>query len=324
MNGVYLGGVSYGTETEVSGVGMAMENCESALSVLCAEVSGNARLHEKLGSAEALRAVDRCLKRMERSVESFGGRIVKSLGNELMAVFQVADEAFQSAIEMQQRVADLPPVSGVKLAIRIGFSHGPVSEEDGSVEGETVITAAHLAGLAKTGQILTNFQTQAALSPSLQVLTRDLGPTPAKDETPAMIVFEIVPAESLSPKEKVVEIPVEHQRDSQKEVTNFCLHYAGKGIILDEQKPVIYMGRDADSDVVIHDRRGSRHHAKIERRGDRIVLIDKSTNGTFVTLNGKPELFLRRGECVLQGKGRICFAASASSPEADCAEFEQI
>jgi hypothetical protein len=48
-----------------------------------------------------------------------------------------------------------------------------------------------------------------------------------------------------------------------------------------------------------------------------------STNGTFVTLNGQPELVLRKEECVLHGEGVICFAASANSPEADLVKFEQ-
>ena len=65
------------------------------------------------------RAVDRCMKRMERAVEGFGGRIVKLVGDELMATFALADEAFQAGVEMQLRVADLPPVSGVKLAVRV-------------------------------------------------------------------------------------------------------------------------------------------------------------------------------------------------------------
>jgi adenylate cyclase len=39
------------------------------------------------------------------------------------------NDACQAAIAMQRRVADLPPVSGVQLAIRVGFHHGPVLEE---------------------------------------------------------------------------------------------------------------------------------------------------------------------------------------------------
>ena len=90
--------------------------------------------------------------------------------------------------------------------------------------------------------------------------------------------------------------------------------------------PAISMGRDQDCDVVIHDRRASRKHASIEWRNGHPFLIDRSTNGTFVALGNSPEIFLRRSEVVLRGKGTICFAGSATAPETDskrdCAHFE--
>lgn len=84
------------------------------------------------------------------------------------------------------------------------------------------------------------------------------------------------------------------------------------------------MGRDAACDLVIHDRRASRHHASIERRGNQVVLIDRSTNGTYVMIDGLPEHFLKQSECILRGKGVILFAASSSNPDGECAEFEVI
>ena len=169
-----------------------MSGKESELSILFAGVSGSSRLYEKLGKTEALHAVDRCLKRMERGVDGFRGRIVKTVGDELMAVFPTPDDALQAAGEMQQRVGDLPPVSGVKLAIRVGFHHGAVREEGGEVLGESVTTAAHLAGLAKAGQVLTSAATQAVLSPLQQLSTRGLDPLALKDRADGLRVFEVV------------------------------------------------------------------------------------------------------------------------------------
>ncbi len=286
-----------------------MNDAPHSLSVLFATVSGNARLHEKLGGAETLRAVERCRKRMERAIDGFGGRIVKAAGDEVMAVFNLADEAFQAAVEMQQRVADLPPVSGVKLAIRIGFSHGPVSESADGLTGETVKTAALLAGLAQPEQVLTSVQARGFLSPAMRRSTRALETLAANGA-----VYELVAPDASAPAAKL----------STPQGTRLCLRYGGRDVNLDDGKQVIQMGRDAESDVVINDRRASRNHAQIERRGDRIMLIDTSTNGTFITLPGQPELFVRHEECVLHGKGVISFAASASSPDADCAEFEQL
>ena len=281
-----------------------MSRSPAALSVLFADVSGSVRLHQKLGDGEASRAVDRCLKRMGRAVEAFGGRRIGPVGDRLMAVFDQPDPAFQAALQMQERVADLPPVSGVKLAIGVGLAHGAVSEAQGGLGlvGEAVDVAAQLAALAKPGQVLISRQAQSALSALWQKTTRDL--RPAADGLPGTTVFELV-----SPADSTLGAPL-------------VVRYGDALVVLSERQPVIVMGRDAECDVAIRDRRASRQHARIELRDDRIVLIDHSSNGTYVTLDEQPELFLRGNECVIHGRGTISFASSSTSPDADCATFE--
>ena len=315
---IVAGEASFGVGTIVSNVGMIMDIAPvpQSLSVLCADVSGSARLHEKLGDAEALRAVDRCVKRMERAIDGFGGRILKSVGGELMAVFDSVDEAFQAAVDMQHRVADLPPVSGVKLAIRVGFSYGAVNEEGDIIDGEAASAAILLVGMARPGQVLTNHAVQEGLSPTFRETIRDVSATLTNGRSLGMEIFEVFSPEPAALAEKIAD-------SAAKACAPLSLRYMDKLIVLDENHPVIRLGRGAECDVLIHDRRASRHHAQIERRDDKIVLVDNSTNGTFVTLNGKQELFLRGEECVLYGSGTICFAASASSKGADCAVFEQ-
>ncbi|WP_186410919.1 adenylate/guanylate cyclase domain-containing protein, partial [Candidatus Propionivibrio aalborgensis] len=204
-----------------------MNIADQHLSVLFAGVAGSVRLHEKLGGDEAARAVDRCLTRMERAVEAFGGRVIKRVGDEFMVVFDLPDEAFQAAIEMRQRVADLPPVSGVKLAIRIGFSHGLVSEADGNIVGETVVEAAGLAGLAMPGQVLASHQAHAALSPALKKMTRDLGSASTKGQSPKGIAFEVVTQGTAAPEIKKPGDPEERQGDKPRD-GKLHLRYAGK------------------------------------------------------------------------------------------------
>ena len=320
MSIAVAGETQFGMGTIVSNVGMIMDVASTpppSLSVLCADVSGSARLHEKLGDAEALRAVDRCVKRMERAIDGFGGRVLKSVGGEVMAAFDSVDEAYQAAVDMQQRVADIPPVSGVKLAIRVGFSYGPLNEQGDSLEGESVNAAVYLVGLALPGQVLTNLTAHEGLSSGFRDATRNVTATLTNGRPLGMEVFEVVSSETATPAEKLADA-------SEQSCAPISLRYRDKVIVLDENNPLVRLGRGAECDVLVHDRRASRHHAQIERRGDRVFLVDNSTNGTFVTLNGKPELFLRGEECVLYGKGTICFAASASSKGADCAEFEQL
>ena len=47
------------------------------------------------------------------------------------------------------------------------------------------------------------------------------------------------------------------------------------------------LGRHRDCDLVIPDPLVSRHHLRIERRGDAFILVDESRNGTYVTFHGQ-------------------------------------
>ncbi|MCP5267546.1 MAG: adenylate/guanylate cyclase domain-containing protein [Zoogloeaceae bacterium] len=291
--------------------------------MLFADVSGSTRLYEKLGDNEALHAVDRCIKRMERSVEAFRGRVVKTIGDEVMAIFDSAEDAFQAASDMQVRITDLPPVSGVKLAIRLGFHHGMVIEENNDFFGDTVNTAARLAGLAKAGQALTSGDAIAQLPELLKQSTRDLDSISVKGKLEGLHVFEVLWQEGEELTMKAPSLK-DGLKVSAPGSPRLCIRYAGEVMVLDDKRTALMLGRDASCDLVIQDRRASRNHGKIERRGDKYVLTDISTNGTYVVFKGEPEFFLRREDLVLRGSGRISFAASSTSESADIAEFEHL
>jgi DNA-binding response OmpR family regulator len=71
----------------------------------------------------------------------------------------------------------------------------------------------------------------------------------------------------------------------------------------------ITIGRAVENDVVITSRRVSREHARVERQGQRVVLLDlASTNGTFLNderVLGPVEL--RDGDCISIGDVDLVF-----------------
>jgi class 3 adenylate cyclase len=287
---------------------------ERNLCVLFADVSGSTRLYEKLGDKEALHAVERCLNRMTRATEQFKGRVVKTIGDEVMAVFDSAEAGMEAACSMQQRVHDLPPVSGIKLAIRVGFHFGPAIEEARDVFGDTVNTAARMAGLAKAGQIITTAETVGALPQLLRQSTREIDALAIKGKKEDVRVCEVIWQESddLTMKSASVVAPAVAAR--------LTVRHGGEERVLDASHGVFSLGRDAASDIIIADRRASRSHARIERRRDKFVLVDQSTNGTYVTFDGEAEFALKREEVILRGRGRISFG-HAYDAEGEAVEF---
>ncbi len=297
-------------------------NIDSPLQVvLIAGISGSARLHEKLGNSEAIRALDRCIKRIERSIDAWKGRILQTDGNEILAAFDGADAAIQAAIDMQQRVADLPPVSGVKVAIRVGLAGSMTPAECNGTPRDLAKEAALLTGLAKPTQILVSGQLREFISPSLlEHLTSrgNLSESGTADSVLEIIALSSPTRSELEHSEKDLDGSVVRTGSASH---SLVLRYCDDTIHLNEEKRIVHAGRDAGSDIVLHDRRASRHHATIEYRNDCVVLVDRSTNGSYVTAGGSSEIFVRRSEFILQPAGRIAFASSSTSPGADIVEF---
>src|SRR3954466_6441724 len=124
--------------------------------VLFADVCDSTQLYERLGDAQALATMSRCLEMARGVAIQSGGRLVKTMGDELMLVFPTAKEAAKAAVGIQERMSSVPRVAGLRLDFRIGFHFGDAIEQDGDVFGDSVNTAARIVALAKAGQILTS------------------------------------------------------------------------------------------------------------------------------------------------------------------------
>jgi hypothetical protein len=51
-------------------------------------------------------------------------------------------------------------------------------------------------------------------------------------------------------------------------------------------------------------------------------LVDVSSNGTFVTFQGEPEMVVKREEILLRGRGSISFGHPYSADPTEVAAFE--
>jgi adenylate cyclase len=276
--------------------------------ILFADVSGSTQLYEKLGDKPAAKAIEACLNELRGIVEQRQGRVVKTIGDELMVVFGQAAAAFQAATEMQQRVTALAPFDGVKLAIRIGFHFGPVLEDKGDFWGDGVNTAARLAGLAKAGQVLTSSVTVNTLPPTQRGGLRDLDAISVKGKQDAVHVYEVLWGDTDDATQLAG-----LASSSARLQTKLTLRAGGRTLDFPPDKTVLVLGRDKTCDFVVEEKTASRQHARIERSGLQYFLIDESTNGTYVAVEGDREVMLRRDRLLLRGRGKIAFGTSTSS-----------
>jgi len=124
--------------------------------VLFTDLVGSTELRAGLGedAAEDLRRLHDRL--VAEAVTTSRGRLVKNLGDGVMATFSGASDAVAAAVAVQQAL-DRHNRSGadrVRFHVRIGISAGDVTIEEGDCFGTPVVEAARLCAAAVGGQIL--------------------------------------------------------------------------------------------------------------------------------------------------------------------------
>lgn len=287
------------------------------LVVLFADVVGSTKLYDTLGDATAKQMIDECLAVLRAVVAQYGGRVIKTIGDEIMCVLPSADASCLAATDMHHKITALPVVSQTKRSVRIGFHFGPVIVDNNDVFGDTVNVAARMAGLAKGGQIITTGTTVAGMSHMLQLSTRKIAALSVKGKGDEVAVSEVIwqggeeltmTTSSLAFTNKRVSLRLEH-----------CTQ--DRAWVVDSAHASLVLGRDTHCDITLADRNASRQHARIECRRDKFFLVDQSTNGTFVAMANEAEVLLRREEIMLRGSGRIGFGHSVDVPDAEFVSF---
>lgn len=120
--------------------------------VLVTDLVGSTEQRSRLGdmAADELRqSHDRIL---DGAIAALGGTRIKGLGDGVLAVFDSASDAIDSAVRMHQQLHGLR--GREPLTIRIGLSAGDVSFEDDDVFGTPVVEASRLCAEAAGDQIL--------------------------------------------------------------------------------------------------------------------------------------------------------------------------
>ncbi len=283
------------------------------LSVVVVEVVGGPS-HDALGGdLEARHVVERCVRRIDLAVEAYHGTHVRKDDMLVCATFERSEQAVLATCEMLERTQTLPPLRGQRLAIRAGIHHGVVAT-GAMPQGDGVEVAMRLAAAAKGGQALAT----AAAVMQLPTATRHFA-RPDTVERPELEDLEW-PLFSVARKpESVVSLP-----PATKLAQRLRIRHQAENLLLDDQRPILLLGRELGNDVVIMDPRASRQHCRIERRRNGFVLIDHSTNGCYVVDESGGERCVKGGEVPLIGPGRIGCGFSANEVERDLVFFETV
>ncbi len=283
---------------------------EREVAIVFADVVGSTHLYEALGDDRARETVQRCLDIMKQATEQFGGTVIKTMGDEVMATFPSADDAMNAASQMQQGITNNPEmtVDGTHVSIRIGCHFGPVLSQDRDIFGVAVSDASRMTSRAKAGQILITGVTVEQLSGEWKGLVRQIDVTTIRGRSEEVAVFEVLwqPEEATSMLPAVDVAP-------RRQPAVLQLQYGDQQLELKETGlKTATIGRADDNDLVVKGNLISRLHARIELARNRCMLIDESTNGTFVQRDDGEEFYVRRESIELTGSGVISLGRVAA------------
>ena len=279
--------------------------------VMFATFVGLDKVAEAAGESAARDAVARCLERIGGAAVSCGGRLAKTMRDKGMILIATPDSAADAAVAIHTAVGEFPAVAGAKLSLGIGFQYGPVIQKATDVFGDTVNLAARLGEQAAQGQVITSLETANALSPIYRPWLRKLGTVDVKGRSDQVEICELVWRADDSA------TLISRRRVTTAATQKLKLKYRGGEVVRRREKDAVIVGRDPASGLVVDNDQVSRHHCTIERRGDKFIIADTSSNGTYVTIQGEKEVLLQREELTLSKRGWIAFGQpKAASKEA--------
>jgi class 3 adenylate cyclase len=280
------------------------------VAILFADVVGSTQLYEQYGDAKASETVAHCLDVMKDATHQFSGKVIKTIGDEIMATFPSVDDAMGAASQMQARLSgdesggDSDGASGgdnIPVSIRIGCHFGPVVEEQNDIFGAAVHTANRMTSQAKAGQIVISGTSVDRMSPEWQAQTRQIDVATVRGRLDEVALFELL----WQPEEATSMLPTIEWESKSKNASRVVLTFRDTRVVVNDQKKQINMGRAEDNDLVVKGNLISRIHARVEKRRGKFMLVDQSTNGTFLQNARGEETFVRRDSTELNGEGVI-------------------
>lgn len=274
------------------------------VAIVFADVVGSTQLYDEFGDTKASETVAVCLDVMKDATHQFDGTVIKTIGDEVMSTFASVDEAMSAAVMMQAQITAQSKKEGsIPVSIRIGCHYGPVVQEQNDIFGAAVHTANRMTSQAKARQIVLSGESVDELGSDLKKQTRQIDVASVRGKIDEVALYEFL----WNPEEATSMLPtIEWENRARKAtVSKLVLSFRDRTIEINDQSKNINIGRADDNDLVVKGNLISRIHAKVELRRGKFVLIDQSTNGTFLQNVQGEELFVRRDSTEFNGEGTI-------------------
>ena len=295
--------------------------------VVFTDLFGSTSVYEALGNAQATQAVTQVTNWIATTIGAHGGRVVKLLGDGVLALFRNNRSAINAVVEIQRKHQERMARVAVahRLPIRIGVACGDVEMVKDDCYGDAVNVAARLSDLSGANQIWANSAALEGINEAEGVRFRVLGPISIRGRAEPCTVHQVdweddAASSLLTMQSDMVPLFDPTEVDTlggQIELTWLDTKKSFKSFDLP-----IHIGRLRQAEFVVDDPRVSRTHARIDWRNGSMILVDLSSYGCWLRFAGDgSDLLLRREECVLHGQGEISLGSSFADLSAPTLRF---
>ena len=282
-------------------------------SLLVADIVSSTALYERLGDKEAKTLIGSGLELMSGCVRAAGGRVIKTLGDGILACFTGPDAA-EAALDMVARMCD------ESTNVRVAAHLGDVIESHDDIFGDAVNTVARIAGLARENEILISEALFAQASSRVRSVARSVPSVAVKGKREPLRLYSILNHGLDDPTMTMTSSGGSGGRQS---TTMRTLRLVAQDRTYELQGPgTLKIGRSLDCDVLIAHDKVSRTHAKILYRHPEYLIVDTSMNGTYIVPENGPSVHLNRRETVLFGRGRLYMGSDPEAQNATWIDFE--
>ncbi len=266
-----------------------------------ADIAGSTALYDTLGDVAAKRKIDICLNLMIRVMGEYQGTLIKTIGDEIMCRYPSANFAVQAACAMHNLIDSHRELQMAAIAIRIGLHSGKIIEDKGDIFGDTVNVAARISSFAKARQILISNIVEDELNAMLKNMARVYDLAPIKGKKTELSIWEIIWEDNDDMTYIARETP-----QTTTESLKLYLTFNQQNYPVSSVSIPFSLGRSQEANILINTQFVSRIHAFIEYSRGKYILIDKSSNGTYLYFNETQQtVFLHREAMPLTGDGVI-------------------
>lgn len=272
-------------------------------------------LYQKHGDSSALRQISLRIDGIKVLIEAAGGEFVHSRGDDVLATFPDTMSALNVIIEV------LRPQPVPMIQLRVGAHFGGVIRDRNDIFGDAVNLTARFAAKANPGEAIISQEFVDRLSSVGQCLVRYFDELSFRGKSNPQRIYTLASAD-LTLQTEIVPARLPPGRRSERATQVELYHGDMKTVIGVDQS--ISFGRSADCGIVIDRKWVSRHHGTITLADGRVSLVERSSSGTFISMQNGPQVFTRRESVLLIGSGKLSPGLSIPSPEAELIHFHII